>query len=132
MSCRSSLNVELEYFPRVLLEYQLLVRIAQPVERFDDVARLVEPPVGPGILHRADAGTLGAEHAPIRAHGLDEQRKRILGVEDRIVIDVPQPLREALDAAAQRARLEPRPLIRDGTSPVRADDAESREILEDG
>src|SRR3954468_17817799 len=86
------LDFQFEYLLRVVFEDEFLVRVAQPVEVFDDVARLVEPPIRPRILHRAHPRPLRSEHAAIGADRLDEEREGILRIEHRIVIDVAQPL----------------------------------------
>src|SRR5688500_1702099 len=88
LHCRWLRHLQVEHLLRVVLEDHLLVGIAEPLDRFDGEARLVEPAAGARVLHGADAGPLGAEQAAIDADGLEQQLERVLRVEHRAVIEV--------------------------------------------
>ena len=104
---------------RVVLEDHLLVGVAQPVDRLDRKPRLVQPSTRARVHHRADAGPLGPEHAPVDADGLEQQLERVLRVEHGVVVQVTHLFGEARRALApQRAGLETRELVRDRAAAV--------------
>src|SRR5687768_6607315 len=69
-------NLQVEQLLRVVLEDHFLVGVAEPLDRLDREARLVEPAAGSRVFHRADTRPLRPEQAAIDTDGLEQQLER--------------------------------------------------------
>src|SRR5262245_44872824 len=97
---RPPLQLDLEELFRVVFEDHLLFSSAQEFEAFDDVARLVKPLSCFRIFYRTDTRPLRAEQATVGSDGFEQERQRVCRVQNRVVVQVPHPIRKSRTTAA--------------------------------
>src|SRR5215471_1261397 len=126
-----------EHKAGVVLEDGLAVLGCQEVHRLDDRLEVVEPAAGFRVDGRPAAGLLGAEQAPVRPDGLEQQLKRERPVQHGVEVQLPQldlepgAVRVTAQARREHLRLPPADLVGHRAAAVRDDDPQPGELLED-
>ena len=119
-----------EQFAGVGLEQLLALTFVKPLDVRDQQVDIVDPASGRGVAHRSGTRFLGAEQASVNSDGPEQQLDGVLGVEARVVEDLPH-LVFVGGAGPERARTEPSALVRNGPAAVGHNDLQAGEIVED-